>query len=292
MICFYHADADGRCAGAILHKYIQELFPNTDERYIEIQYGREESTLSNIVILPGESIYVVDFHFSPEIIERLWKVTQNIYVFDHHKTAKEVIAKYPKEVICVCDPRSNYAGCELVWNDLFPNEDMPRAVELIADRDKWAWKYGTETAQFNEGLKLYPHHPMDKIWEDLLSEFITTTAEIRRDGQVCLRYRDMLCKEFRDQWGFEVEWRGYKCYAMNLRLLGTGTEMFAEKLNEYDICIGFVYNGDGWKVSLRSDGKVDVSEIAKKYEGGGGHKEAAGFQCSTLVNEDGKLKCL
>ena len=29
-------------------------------------------------------------------------------------------------------------------------------------------------------------------------------------------------------------------------------------------------------VSLRSDGSVDVSKLAKKY-GGGGHKAAAGF---------------
>jgi nanoRNase/pAp phosphatase (c-di-AMP/oligoRNAs hydrolase) len=42
----------------------------------------------------------------------------------------------------------------------------------------------------------------------------------------------------------------------------------------------FVFDGEQYTVSLYSK-TVDVSEIAKKY-GGGGHKGAAGFQCKKL----------
>ena len=303
-VIFYHCDADGRSAGAIVHKYIRENFPGTDERYIEIQYGQEEEILSSVEIHSGETIYVVDFHFSPEITERLWGITHNIFVFDHHKTTKEILPQYPKGVKCICDPSNKFAGCELVWNHLFPDEKMPKAIELIADRDKWAWKYGEETSQFNEGLKLYSYHPTDEIWERLFCdqgnyECIgppvnlgrAVTEAICDQGKICLQYRDMICKEFRGQWGFEVEFEGYRCYVMNLILMGIVSEMFAEKLKEYDICIGLVYNGDFWKASLRSNGKVDVSEIAKKFKGGG-HRSAAGFQCELIVVEEGKLKCL
>ena len=42
----------------------------------------------------------------------------------------------------------------------------------------------------------------------------------------------------------------------------------------------FSFDGDKWTVSLYST-SVDVSEIAKKY-GGGGHKGASGFHCKEL----------
>ena len=51
-----------------------------------------------------------------------------------------------------------------------------------------------------------------------------------------------------------------------------------------DALMGFFFNGKQWTVSLyhsqhRTD--IDLSEIAKKY-GGGGHRGACGFQCSKL----------
>lgn len=300
-IIFYHCDADGRSAGAIIHKYIRENFPDTEERYVEIQYGQEEQVLSSISVLPGEVIYVVDFHFSPEIMKRLWKITQYIYVFDHHKTTEELLPQYPEGVKCICDPGNTFAGCELVWNYLFPKDHMPRVIELIADQDKGAWKYGEETAQFNEGLKLHLHHPTDRVWGKLLNnpsfdaqDWHRAQQVVKRicnEGKTCLRYRGMLCKDCRDLFGFEAKFQDYKCYVLNLRLPGVGSEMFVEKLKEYDMCISLLYTGDYWKVSLRSDGKVDVSEIAA-YFLGGGHKQAAGFQCGTVVVEGGELKCL
>jgi len=56
--------------------------------------------------------------------------------------------------------------------------------------------------------------------------------------------------------------------------------MFGDKINEFDICIGFVFDGLRYTVGLYSQ-KLDVSEIAKKY-GGGGHPGAAGFVCKQL----------
>ena len=50
---------------------------------------------------------------------------------------------------------------------------------------------------------------------------------------------------------------------------------------EYDMFIGFSYNGKGWNYSLRST-KVDCSQIAMKY-GGGGHKGASGFNADKLL---------
>jgi len=45
----------------------------------------------------------------------------------------------------------------------------------------------------------------------------------------------------------------------------------------YDLSVNFMWVNDKWVVNLRSKGSLDVSTIAKSY-GGGGHKNASGFQ--------------
>lgn len=276
MICFYHDDADGRCAGAIVYKYIQEEFPNTSKKFIKINYGWP---IPFEIIEPNEQVYIVDFHFSVEDMKKLFDITPNVKVFDHHKSAAEVVNRYPDDVWVCLDPDGDFAGCELVWLNLFFNEEMPIAIKLIADRDKWAWKYGSKTAKFNTGLKLYSHHPEDEIWNELLDDEGNRDIldEITDSGTVCIQYRDSLCKEFREEWGFEALLDGYKCYVINLLLRGSSSEAFGDKLKEYDVCAAIVYCNGTWKVSLRSE-KVDVSEIAKKFPGGGGHANSAGFE--------------
>lgn len=58
--------------------------------------------------------------------------------------------------------------------------------------------------------------------------------------------------------------------------------------DEYDLLIGFSFDGYRWSYSLRSE-KVDCSQIAKKF-GGGGHRGAAGFSTTILVIGGTKLQ--
>ena len=51
--------------------------------------------------------------------------------------------------------------------------------------------------------------------------------------------------------------------------------------DDYDILIPFSFDGHQWHYSLYSQ-TIDVSEIAKKY-GGGGHKAASGFTWDNLL---------
>ena len=54
-----------------------------------------------------------------------------------------------------------------------------------------------------------------------------------------------------------------------------GSLVYGDKIDQYDMCISFEYNGDTWNIGLYST-KIDVGEIAEEF-GGGGHKGAAGF---------------
>lgn len=271
MRCYYHNDADGRCAGAIVYKYYETCKDDKyGYKYIEVDYA---TTIDTDQIQLNETIVIVDFSFKPEVMEEVLKVTRNIVWIDHHKTAFEY--KYSQELNGIRNV--NYSGCELAWKYFFPKKPIPRGVELIGDRDKWAWRLDA-TAKFNEGLKLHPHQPQDLIWDKILKDDSETLSLLCGTGETCLRYRNMICEDYCNKYGFELEFKGYKCFAAGIHMFGS--ETFGERFDKYDICISFEFNGKNWIISLYSK-EIDVSEIAKKY-GGGGHTKASGFTSKKL----------
>lgn len=82
--------------------------------------------------------------------------------------------------------------------------------------------------------------------------------------------------------GFEVMFNGYKCFAVNMGMMSSD-DFVINNIDDYDMLIGFVFNGHEWRYSLRST-KVDCSKVAMLY-GGGGHKGAAGFNTKECVLE-------
>uniref|UniRef100_A0A6H1ZBS6 Putative DHH phosphatase family protein n=1 Tax=viral metagenome TaxID=1070528 RepID=A0A6H1ZBS6_9ZZZZ len=273
MKCYYHNDLDGRCAGSIVYNFIDELLRKAENlEMIEIDY---KDNINVDVIEKDEQLYIVDFSFKPEVMEKVLQKTNNIIWIDHHKTADEY--KYSQEIKGLrITENKKYSGCELTWMFFYPNEKIPTFVKLIGDRDKWAWKFGRETALFNQGIKICPHQPQDKIWDELFD--VERVRRIQEDGIICEKFRDSFCKDYVDSYGFETEFEGHKCFALGIYMFGS--EAFGKRFNQYDICLSFVYLGDKWTIGLYSE-KIDVSVIAKKY-GGGGHKGASGFVSDSL----------
>lgn len=238
---------------------------------IELDY-KDEIDLEKIVV--NECIFILDFSFKPEVMEKIFKKTDCITWIDHHKTAFEY--KYSREIKGLRS--TSYSACELVWKYLY-QIGMPRAVELIGDRDKWAWQFGKATAYFNTGMNLYPHQPKDKIWDKLLD--VGSEAEVSKimeKGKFCLKFRDQICNDYANSYGFETEFEDYKCFALNLYMFGS--EAFGNRMDKYDVCLSYIYLGNDWQIGLYSK-TIDVSKIAQRY-GGGGHTGAAGFVSKEL----------
>ncbi len=285
MKIYFHNDLDGRCAGAIAYRALRDRNKGVKIELIELDY-KDEIKVKEIDLC--ELIVIVDFSFRPEIMEKVLLLTKAVIWIDHHKTAFEY--KYSVELDGLRD--NKFSGCELTWKYLVPDTQIPRAVELIGDKDKWAWKYGEHTANFNMGMKLYYHQPMSIIWDELFPYSTTPLhfgktghdthrkiQKIEEEGKICVQFRDMFCFDYAKSYGFETEFKGYKCFALGIYMFGS--EAFGNKMNAYDICLSFAYLGDNWIVGLYSDKDIDVSKIAQKY-GGGGHSKAAGFVCKEL----------
>ncbi len=272
MYCFYHNDADGRCAGAIVRLAIN---PKDKIKFVEIDY---KDTFPIERISGMEAVYIVDFSLKPEVMNELLKITHNIVWIDHHKTADEYV--YDKELNGLRITKEKaFSGCELTWKYFFNDKEMPWAVKYIGDRDKWAWNYETETAQFCEGLKLHEHRPEDIVWKYLLEIKNNYFHTVISEGNTCLQYKNMICADYTKSYGWETIFEEYKCFANGIYMFGS--EAFGNKrMEEYNICISYEWLGDNWIVGLYSL-RIDVGEIAKKY-GGGGHKGASGFVCKIL----------
>lgn len=263
MKCYYHNDLDGRCAGAI----VLRRYPACE--MIEVSY-KDEIDIDAIKL--KETIYIVDFSFKPEIMGRVLKRTKDIVWIDHHKTAFEYI--YSEEIKGL---RNNeFSGCELAWQ-YFDDSKMPYFVRLIGDYDKWAWKLGEDTANFKEGVRLYKHQPHNEIWKQLFNDE-TMTSILIKNGKMCLQYRDEICADYIRHYGFETEFEGHKAFACGFYQFGS--DKYGDKINQYPLLLSFEFDGEKYTVGLYST-KIDVSEIAKKYNGGG-HRGAAGFICKEL----------
>jgi oligoribonuclease NrnB/cAMP/cGMP phosphodiesterase (DHH superfamily) len=265
MKVFYHDDMDGRCAASVVLQLDDHSID--DETCQAINYGME---FPFDIICKGERVYIVDFSIEPEDMRKLLGITEDVIWIDHHKTA---IEKYSKEfkgfsgdIPGVRDVTQ--AGCVLT---------IPEYIRLIGDRDTWAWKFGARTKFFYAGLQAEDTHPLSPIWRDVA----TGVDPVVERGITIQDYKERTEEEYLRKNGFWVDFYGLQSYCANGMY---SSEPFQAVEPDADIWMPFRYLPGGyWMVLLYTNKDIDVSEIAKRFEyhgkRGGGHKQAAGFEC-------------
>jgi len=276
MKCFYHTDMDGHCAGAIVAQAMSDQENDgTGFEYIAINYNHQFPFGE---IKPNEEVVIVDFSLQkPGDFEKLLEITKRVIWIDHHKTAIEKWKHLDGNIEGI--RRDGVAACELTWEYFYPDEPIPPVVELLGDYDIWAFKHGDATNYLQAGIKLNDTKPESGMWAEWLDPEYYPDREIK-EGKVALQYRDNYYAELIKSWAFFTTFEGYKVIACNAG--SVSSQLFDTVKEDYDIMMPFVFDGKRWTVSVytkKSD--IDCSELAKKY-GGGGHRQAAGFQCDQL----------
>lgn len=298
MKCFYHADADGRCAGFwVLNRGV---FEGDEFGYsIEIDYGKP---FPIDMIQPNEPVYILDYSIEPEEMLKLLDITPNVIWIDHHKTAIEKYADFPYHIkglrmdgiagcmltYCFLTFMSDSAGEIAQSFDMAMTEDAPMFTRLIADWDVWKMAYGDNTRNFIIAFNAYDFAPNSNNWESFIDRVDNDTnhnmygdwyaMELIKQGAIMRLYRDHWAKEYCRTKGFDCIVNGYKVFALNLGLCNS--EYFSSVRGDYEIFMSFCFDGTNWVFRLYSE-TVDVSKIAKHW-GGGGHKRASGFQLPYL----------
>ena len=286
MICFFHkSDNDGLASGGIIkYKY-------PDCKMIGIDYGDvfDWNSIPN-----GEKVFFVDFCPQPfNIILKLMKRCK-INIIDHHKTTFEEFEKNKHLINNNLSLFGNMdqAGCELTWKYCFPDDDIPEIVKLLGrydvfDKENSEWD--TRILPFQYGIQLIvdttPNN--QKFWKPIFQGINTNDfiEEKVKEGNIILGYKTQEDKKYCKAFAFEVMFDGFRTICINKGM--TNSQIFDSvyDITKHDIMLTFVkLKNKGWTASLYTTKNIDVSALAKK-RGGGGHKQAAGFQCDDIFEE-------
>lgn len=242
-----------------------------------------------------DKLFIVDYSVKPSVLAAIAEYYPNMQtvMLDHHKTAFE---RYKPEMKVVKDsylswePHVNVgvildndqSGASLCWQYFYQDfcQDtlpMPFLVDYVKDHDLWRFEQGDRTKWVNKFLSV-ARKTLDN-WEDI-------HRQLEKDPQDILDMGKQLQKEH--DWNVAqavgmhsaIVIQGYRGLATRCKdkkyVSDVGHEL-AVQSGTFGACYAIHTERNSISWSLRSEGEFDVSAIAKKF-GGGGHKNAAGFE--------------
>lgn len=278
-IILYHGNCpDG--TGAALAAWLKY---QEDADYQAVNYGQSLPQIPE-----GQPVFIVDFSYPREVLERL-QDTNPLVVLDHHATAQKDL----EGLLCATFDMDK-SGAVLSWEYFHPSDPVPEFFLYLQDRDLWrfALKMSREVSM---ALRSYP---MDfKVWEDMWRD----VEKLKVEGVACRRLTeqqvDNMAKNFR--WGYfdmrgEPEIYFSSIDAKTRPHIGDGSlyvvpvanatvffsevgEKLLEQWPNAPFSAYYLDRSDGkrqWGMRSRAD--FDCSVVAKSF-GGGGHKQASGF---------------
>ena len=266
-LVIYHGGCwDGFCAAWVARRAL-----GADCDFVPINYSE------NAPDVTGRVVYILDFSFPRKLTLGMAFLAKRLFILDHHKTAQKelegisLVHGHPDEGTNIFRKFDmTKSGGRLTWEHFFPGKTSPWLVDYTEDRDLWTWRL-PESRAVNAALRSYPldFDTWDFIAQDMASEFIVPgRAILRREKQIVDSHV-----------GFarEVELDGHKVLSVNATVMTSEIAGELAKDRPFGVC--WFERKDGRRIfSLRSrEGGVDVSEVAKKF-GGGGHPAAAGYE--------------
>lgn len=279
IVVLYHGNCtDGFCAALAAWK----KFGDSAE-YIGVNLG-----IAPPAGLVGKEIYTVDFTYSAEYIPKLLEENKRLTSIDHHFTAKEAATMTQDYSFDL-----SHSGSVLSWQYFHPDKMVPKLLSYVEDFDLWkfALPYTKEVIAY---LDMFDFD--FKIWDKMIEDFENPDNfnEILPKATLLLEYEKKMVERIVQNYSELVNFEGHKTYAVNCPIFGSqiGNALY-NKLPP----MGIIWYRDKNRIKfgLRSDGSLDVSALAKRFSGGGGHKGSAGFSLPidsplpwVKINEDEK----
>lgn len=259
----YHANCpDGFCAAWAARRALHDCIA------IPVNYGTEPPWEH----IRGRDVAIVDFSYPRAVLEAIHEDAHSLVVLDHHKTAAADLAGLPYVKF-----DQDHSGAYLAWTHFNQHQTVPDLVRYVEDRDLWRFKLES-SKEVSAGLRLVPYE--FEAW-DILFGTPGHIATLRDQGKLILKYDDQILERQMANVRF-VELKGYKVAIISASVLQSELgNLICKRLPEVHCCLMYfdrpAPDGSVRQWSLRSIGDVDVSKIAQEF-GGGGHKNAAGFE--------------
>lgn len=263
-LCIYHADcADGFGAAWSLKEALGE--ENVDFYKGKYPGNPPDPTDRSIV-------YFLDFAYPTEMMREFVESADKVIVLDHHKTAylnlKEFIDNGEIEAVLDMDR----SAAMITWDYFFPDKEPPELFWYIQDFD-----LRRELLPHCEEVmaSVFSYDYYFSVWDDLVKIEIPNMII---DGAAMIRSTNNDIQEFIDIAAHTINIQGYVVPIINVPFFWAtkACEMMIEQSGA-PFAMSYWDAKERRYFSLRSlSQKVDVSQIAEQY-GGGGHPYAAGF---------------
>lgn len=224
-------------------------------------------------------VYLLDFSYKYPVVMEMLKTASSITILDHHKSAAEELQN--ELSIAGCTGYALYgkfdmekSGARLAWEHFHPDREVPALVKIVEDRD--LWRFALEgTREIQAVIFSYPYD--FAVWDNLAGRCESDRATLIAEGAAIERKHFKDVRELVQTFKRRMVIGGVEVWAANLPYtLTSDAGNLMAKGEPFAAC--YWDTPDGRVFSLRSlpEG-ADVSEIAKRY-GGGGHKNASGFR--------------
>lgn len=243
------------------------LRPEANAEFYPGRFGEEPPDVR------GKHVYVCDFSYPRDVMVRMHAAAASLLVIDHHKSAQAELAGLP---FCVLDMERSGAG--LTWDHLGGDRPRPWLVDVVEDRDLWRFRLGDRTRQVSAYLATLPM--TFEAWDELLAQGPEAAAGKGASIQAYIdSYGEKACEH-----ALMKNVAGHVVPVINIFYENCSDHLarLCQMYPQHAFAASFFLSRNGrWVFSLRSVGEFDVSAIARQF-GGGGHRNAAGFDVPAL----------
>jgi len=269
-IVFYHGGCPDGFGGAYA---AWKKFGDAAE-YVPLSRG--DDPLPDVT---GADIYFIDFVYDKARMDAIAEEAHSLVALDHHAGVQEVTESLPGSVF-----DNDRSGATIAWNYFHPDTPLPKLLSYVEDDDLFRFAL-SDTRAVVSYLAIRPY--TFEAWDELAAtlENPETASTFLEKVRTYAEYFELLA-EYAVEHAKLVDFEGHRVYFATAHpfkpmksLVGN---LLAKKRGPFSLVVAAHPNGYG--VSIRGDGTIDVSEIAQKY-GGNGHKSSSGF----LIPADGPM---
>ena len=221
-------------------------------------------------------VILVDFSYKKDVLISMLKTAASITILDHHISAADDLAELMANGAIDGVFDMNRSGAMITWRWFNQGQPAPRLIEHIQDRDLWAFRLDG-TREITSALSSYPFD--FEVWDKLMHASADELLKLKIEGKAIERKLQKDIKELIVSGVRRMKIAGYDVPVLNVPSAYVSDAGHIMSAGEpFAAC--YWDHRDGRSFSLRSNSldknSINVSDIAKKY-GGGGHRNAAVF---------------
>lgn len=260
-----------RCPDGFGAALAARLFFEDRAEYLGLDHG-DIQTVEQLPALDGRAVYILDFSFSPEIMQAIEARAAKLVMLDHHKSAAEKLSGFT----CRCGVvhfDMNKSGARLAWEFFHPETPVPDLIRFIEDRDIWAWQY-PESGGFLSALDM---EPLDFArWREIAAFTPEELTQFMARGQAMDDKFKKLAADMAEA-AQPLTFNGVEGLMINVP--GAFHSLIGNMLSEKSGTFALMWSAgkSGIKAGLRSQRNFDCIALAESM-GGGGHAQACGFR--------------